>query len=234
VDAGPLDRPAHLTTHVWTSGVITMSANKVKLDEDPCAKAVLALLLGFRNCGALRGRGLKECAVSWPVIQEAAGADAALLKALLRAGLVEAVGGAAAGEPDSQSRLVLTEAGFCLAVEVGTAPAGPRLAAQTCRRTPQPGEKPRWDRAARELWFAGEVVLRFPRGARNQERVLEAFEEQGWPARIDDPLPPEGGVDPVERLRDTVRHLAARLGGAPLRLRQDAEGKAVFWSAVGG
>jgi hypothetical protein len=211
-----------------------MSARDLKLDQDPCAQAVLALLLGHQNCAALRGRTPQDGAVGWPLIQEAAGVDAACLRSLLSAGLIEAVNGAgAARNPGPQSRFTLTAAGCRLAWRVAAGPVGPRLAAQTCRSAPAPGEKPRWDRAARELWFAGEVVRRFRHSARNQERVLEAFEEQGWPPRIDDPLPREG-VDPMERLRDTVRYLTAGLGAAPLQFRTDAEGRAVLWLARGG
>jgi hypothetical protein len=164
-----------------------------------------------------------------------AGADAACLRSLLSAGLVEAANGAAAAqELQTQSRFVLTEAGCRLAWQVAAAPVGPRLAGQTCRRPPAPGEKPRWDRAARELWFAGAVVLRFRRGARNQERLLEAFQEQGWPPEIDDPLPRHRRVKPADRLRDTVKHLNSHPGREPLHFRVDAEGRAVFWSACGG
>jgi hypothetical protein len=210
-----------------------MSSENLKLHQGPRAQAVLALLLGYRNCATLRADSPQEGAVAWHLVQEAAGADAACLRSLLAAGLVESVSGAAAPEPRPQSRFVLTEAGYHAACQVA-APAGPRLAPQTCRLPPAPGEKPRWDRAGRELWFAGEVVLHFPRGARNQERILTAFQEQGWPAEIDDPLPPEEGVDAVERLRDAVRHLAARLAGTPLHFRPDPEGKAICWSSGGG
>jgi hypothetical protein len=212
-----------------------MSAKNLKLDQDPCAQAVLALLLGYRNCATLRGRGPQEGAVAWPVVQAAAGADAACLRSLLGAGLIEALNGTAvAPEPGPQLRLVLTAAGCHQAWQVTAAPAGLRLAAKTCRRPPVAGEKPHWDRAGRELWFCGEVVLRFRRGACNQERLLDTFQEQGWPHRIDDPLPAAAGYDPVERLRDTVRHLAARLGDAALHFRPDPEGRAVYWSAHGG
>jgi hypothetical protein len=211
-----------------------MSAKNLKLDRDPCAQAVLALLLAHRFCATVRGRGPQEGAVGWPLVQEVAGADAACLRPLLAAGIVQAAdGGDSAREPRPQSRLVLTEAGCRLAYRVIAAPVGPRLAAQTCRRPPAPGENPRWDRVTRELWFAGAVVLRFRRGARNQQRLLDAFEEQGWPAEVDDPLPRHGRVKPGERLRDTVKHLNAHLGGEPLHFRADAEGQAVFWSAGG-
>jgi hypothetical protein len=209
-----------------------MSAKNVKLDQDPCAQAVLALLLGHRNCVVLRGLDPQDGAVGWPLLQEVAGTDAACLRSLLAAGLVQAADGTdPAPEPRPQSRFVLTAAGCRLAWQVAAAPDGPRLAHQTCRRAPAAGEKPRWDRAGRELWFAGQVVLHFRRGARNQERVLDAFQEQGWPAEVDDPLPRHRRVDPVERLRDTVKHLNAHLAGETLHFRVGAEGRAVFWSA---
>jgi hypothetical protein len=211
-----------------------MSAKNLKLDQDPCAQAVLALLLGHRTCAALRGRGPLEGAVGWPLLQEEAGVDAARLRSLLAAGLIQDANEAGTAQgPQAQSRFVLTAAGCQLAYRVIAAPVGPRLAAQTCRRPPAPGEKPHWDRAGRALWFAGAVVLRFRRSAGNQERLLDAFEEQGWPPEIDDPLPRLRRVKPGERLRDTVKHLNAHLGGEPLHFRVDTEGRAVFWSACG-
>jgi hypothetical protein len=211
-----------------------MSAKNLKPDQGPCAQAALVLLLGHRACAALRGRGPQEGAVAWPALQEAAGVDAACLQSLLAAGLIQGADGPGApGGPHPQSRFVLTVAGWQLALRVAAAPVGPRLAAQTCRRAPAPDEKPRWDRVTRELWFAGAVVLRFRRGARNQQRALDAFEEQGWPPAIGDPLPRQRRVKARERLRDTVRHLNARLEGEALHFRADAEGQAVFWSFSG-
>jgi hypothetical protein len=191
----------------------------------------MALLLGYRNCATLRTHSSHEGAVAWSLVQEAAGADAACLRSLLAAGLVESVGGAvAATEPPPQSRFVLTEAGCRLARQVA-APAGLRPATQTCRRPPAPEEKPRWDRVGRELWFAGEVVLRFRRGARNQEQLLEAFEEQGWPPHIDDPLPPKKGKGRRKRLCDTLRHLSA--AQRAIRFRVSADGRSALWAPCG-
>jgi hypothetical protein len=209
-----------------------MSATKLNLEEDPRAQAVLALLLVRRYCATVRGRSPQEVAVGWPLLQEVTGADAACLGSLLTAGLVEAVDGAPPAQ-EPQSRFVITEAGCRLAYRVVAAPIGPRLAIRTCHRPPAAGERPCWDRAARELRFAGEVVLRFRRGARNQERLLDAFEELGWPPEIDDPLPHHRRVKPGERLRDTVKHLNAHLDGGLLHFRVNAEGSAVFWSAYG-
>lgn len=51
--------------------------------------------------------------------------------------------------------------------------------------------RPSWNRDALELSFEGEVVRRIERPDRavNLIRLLNAFEEDGWPSRIDDPLP---------------------------------------------
>ena len=60
---------------------------------------------------------------------------------------------------------------------------------------------PRWISRTGELWFDGQVV----RSIRNQTkastivRILEAFEESGWPRAIDDPV--TVGGDNVQRRR---------------------------------
>ena len=50
--------------------------------------------------------------------------------------------------------------------------------------------RPKWNSNVGVLSFGVRIVKRFPRAARNQEIILSAFEEEGWPPRIDDPLPP--------------------------------------------
>ena len=50
--------------------------------------------------------------------------------------------------------------------------------------------RPRWIAEARELWLGDRLVKRFRRSATAQEIVLAAFEEEGWPRHIDDPLLP--------------------------------------------
>jgi hypothetical protein len=60
---------------------------------------------------------------------------------------------------------------------------------------------PRWIKGTGELWFDGQVV----RTIRNQKkawtivRILEAFEESGWPRTIDDPV--TAGGDSAQRRR---------------------------------
>ncbi len=49
---------------------------------------------------------------------------------------------------------------------------------------------PHWDRDRQELRVGRVVVKRFKAPAANQETILAAFDEEGWPPRIDDPLSP--------------------------------------------
>ncbi|MCA9067957.1 MAG: hypothetical protein KDA84_03490, partial [Planctomycetaceae bacterium] len=63
----------------------------------------------------------------------------------------------------------------------------------------------------------------------NQETVLTAFEEEGWPARIDDPLPPHGNVNPRRRLHDTIKHLNKSQHIHLILFRGDGTGKGVIW-----
>ncbi|MEO1525736.1 MAG: hypothetical protein AAFX06_09880, partial [Planctomycetota bacterium] len=49
--------------------------------------------------------------------------------------------------------------------------------------------KPCWNAERHELTYEGAVVKRYRWPAINQERILQVFEEESWPARIDDPLP---------------------------------------------
>jgi hypothetical protein len=78
---------------------------------------------------------------------------------------------------------------------------------------------PHWDATQRELAVDGQVVKQYHVPARNQERVLAAFQEEGWPDRIDDPLPGRPDHDPKRRLNDTIKklngHRLARMSPLP-------------------
>src|SRR5690606_33281778 len=60
-------------------------------------------------------------------------------------------------------------------------------------------EMPCWHAETRELWIGDKLAKRFKRHAENQEIILNAFQEEGWPARIDDPLPPQPEQDSKRR-----------------------------------
>lgn len=87
--------------------------------------------------------------------------------------------------------------------------------------------KPSWDSERRELLFRGVVCKRFRQPAPNQCRVLDAFEESGWPPCIDDPIPPSADVDRRQRLADTVRQLNKNNGMIQFEMAGTTEG--VIW-----
>ena len=89
--------------------------------------------------------------------------------------------------------------------------------------------KPSWHAETRTLLFSGQMVKHFKWPAVNQERVLAAFEEDGWPARIDDPLPPEARIDPKRRLHDTIKNLNKNQQTRMVHFRGDGTGEGVIW-----
>jgi hypothetical protein len=73
------------------------------------------------------------------------------------------------------------------------------------------------------------LVKRFTRPAPVLERILAAFEEDGWPPRLDDPLPPNHGTVPEERLRATVRRLNQCQKPHVVRFESEGTGAGIRW-----
>jgi hypothetical protein len=96
------------------------------------------------------------------------------------------------------------------------------------------GRRPQWDRESMELRFADVLVKRFRLPSPNQVAILDAFEEEGWPARIDDPLPPQPGIEPKRRLHDAVKNLNRNQQVACLRFHGDGTGQRVRWAVIPG
>jgi hypothetical protein len=93
--------------------------------------------------------------------------------------------------------------------------------------------KPVWNPIRREVTLNGAVIKRFRRPAQNQIRLLEAFQEDGWPEFIDDPLPPEGDIAPKHRLRGTVYHLNKNhITKGLIRFHTDGTGQGVLWERL--
>ena len=92
--------------------------------------------------------------------------------------------------------------------------------------------RPIWNRALRELRVGDVLVKHFRTPAPNQELVLSAFEEQDWPAQIDDPLPPARGGNAKLRLRDVISKLNRHQRAMLIRFRGDGRGQAVRWEFV--
>lgn len=131
-----------------------------------------------------------------------------------------------------RSCFVLTSRGHSLASQLGEVSETVRLA-----QAPPPAQEgitvvPRWDPRRRELWWRSSLVKKFRVPASNQQALLDALEEEGWPARIDDPLAPMTNGQVKARLHDTIkalnRHQVCRL----LRFFGDGTGQAVMWEAL--
>jgi hypothetical protein len=73
---------------------------------------------------------------------------------------------------------------------------------------------PQWNAERRELSFRSKIVKTYRQPAKNQEAILDAFQVENWPARIDDPLPFTKDGDARQRLADAV--LALNKNGAIL------------------
>ena len=99
-------------------------------------------------------------------------------------------------------------------------------------RPPAPRVVPHWDADLQELRVNGLIVKQFKVPAPNQEMVLAAFEEEHWPARIDDPLPPQAEQDPKRRLHDTIVSLNRNHKHRMLRFMGDGSGEGVRWTIV--
>lgn len=117
------------------------------------------------------------------------------------------------GETDTRSALVMRSS---------VAPSWPAaLAAQAL--------VPKWDRDRQELKVGTILVKRFRVPAANQEAILAAFEEESWPARIDDPLPPHHEQSPKRRLQETIKSLNRNQKQGLIRFLGDGSGQGVRW-----
>ena len=89
---------------------------------------------------------------------------------------------------------------------------------------------PFWDRDRRELRMGDVVIKRFRVPAPNQEIVLVVFQEEGWPVRVDDPLPRHGELDPKRRLHDTINALNRNQKAELIHFEGDGVGQGVCWT----
>lgn len=88
---------------------------------------------------------------------------------------------------------------------------------------------PKWDGDRQRLLLGEFTVKEFKLPAGNQIRVLAAFQEEGWPPHIDDPLPGCPEQDPKRRLHDTINALNRRQKTPLVRFMGDGSGEGVLW-----
>lgn len=131
------------------------------------------------------------------------------------------------------SCFILTKPGIAVAEQIlsedASANAGERASGERSARF---ADRPGWDRALRILSCGDKFRKVFRQVAPRQTLILEAFEEQGWPERIDDPLPREQGMDRIRLLRDTLRNLNRTLRGWPIRFAADGTKRGIRWQRV--
>ena len=133
---------------------------------------------------------------------------------------------------------VLTASGVefarqAIAAEKGDRPARAAADEKQCNGTCRVSSVvPKWDRSRQQLRVGNFVVKQFKVPAANQERILAAFEEEGWPCRIDDPLPPHPEQDPKRRLHDTINSLNRNQKQSVLRFVGDGSGLGIRWELL--
>lgn len=89
-------------------------------------------------------------------------------------------------------------------------------------------ETPCWDADRRELRVGRSLVKQFRQPAPNQEAILGAFQEEGWPARIDSPLPGDGHIAAEDRLHEAVKKLNRQVNPL-IRFRSDGNARGIIW-----
>jgi hypothetical protein len=62
--------------------------------------------------------------------------------------------------------------------------------------------------------------------------ILAVFEEEGWPRRIDDPLPPGHGINPKVRLHESIARLNRNQVNRTIRFGGDGYGRGVRWAQI--
>ncbi len=92
--------------------------------------------------------------------------------------------------------------------------------------------KPKWDRESRMFVVGEHLVKHFRVPSPNQAAVLNAFQEEGWPRVVDDPLPPLHDQEPKRRLRDTIKCLNQHQVVRVIRFRGDGTGQRVSWELL--
>jgi hypothetical protein len=201
----------------------------------PVSGIALRLLLEAYACARDLGCDMWEFAVEGDTLRDH-GLTNTQLRWLLRKGYIaQAVEKTLADAPQRSFRqtaspslhqggcFVLTESG------VGFAAVDHLASAANAIAKSQVTTKPVWDADLRELRLGEALVKRFKQPAANQELILEAFQEEGWPSRIDDPLPPASEQNSKQRLHSTISNLNRCQETRLIHFEGGGDGKSVCW-----
>jgi hypothetical protein len=91
---------------------------------------------------------------------------------------------------------------------------------------------PIYDPNERVFNWGRHLVKSFRQPARNQELILWAGQEMGWPNWFDDPLPRSAGRNPKKVLHDTIVDLSRRQLANWIRFKGDGTGRRVGWEIL--
>ncbi len=218
-----------------------MRATLALLEQAPLARDAECDAWTFAvDVAQLRGYGVPDILLKWMIVRGYVKHRRQVAQILVNgAGPLESV------EIGEGSVFTLTLEGERLARQVTTATGksvfltpfspgpnvsetGPRLHESLDRRG-QTCVKPQWDVVCKRLWYADQLVKQFKLPSANQETVLMAFEEEGWPQRVDDPLPQQPNQNPHVRLGNTIKALNRNQKHKLLQFRGDGSGEGVLW-----
>ncbi len=206
----------------------------------PAARKALALLLQAHETAANFEQNKWDFALEIDALKQA-GINHTELRTLIFLGLVEHC--LECTRPGAKNRAfrppqgLRLGSGSCFALASRSLALAQSIRAQTNRDLNQdnhshgggqPISVPNWDGMRRELRFGELLVKRFRQPAKNQETILAAFQEEGWPPRIDNPLSDRGNTFAIDRLHDALRRLNQRCGRI-LLLRRDGNGEGIVW-----
>ncbi len=90
------------------------------------------------------------------------------------------------------------------------------------------GAKPSWDKDSYQLKLNGKTIRKVRAIGENVVQLLDVFEREKWPRKIEDPLPSaEGQQNDAQRLSDTVKSLNKNL--LMIKFHMDGTGRGVCW-----
>jgi hypothetical protein len=183
--------------------------------EQPPVRAALALLLGRYRCASLLGWSPWDFPVELQTFRTL-GVPEPLLRRLVEVGPVNECPAPRGAFPGDGTGFVLTLQGAVLAETL-------------LREVP---ERPRWDPQKRQLWYGTVLVKQLKRLAPDQQLVLEAFQQAGWPEAISNPLAGETDAERRGRLRHVVKRLNRRRASDVLWFELARGGRGLRWRAL--
>jgi hypothetical protein len=85
----------------------------------------------------------------------------------------------------------------------------------------------------RGILSVGDIIVKqFDKPAQNQRAILSAFQREGWPPHIENPLEHDRLMDDSQRMADAVYRLNRDQKPLRIRFRRDGRGLGITWELV--